>query len=263
MLLKPRHGNFKRIQYAAGSRCVILSTKHWVYKIPWGISGHRRLIDECRQNSRACKDHFWCDYVVRLETFGPSVRSRRLKKKVGSEDEVIRKLMAHHRDIFSDAEMGEIDQIAPCPNIKKMVIPRLSAVAQDNFRNYRNHARIPGAPSHGDLHRGNLFMEGDRIKIIDWAGFQAKFWRDYDLFHLLFCDVLEREGGRWIELAIYLRDMYGGPATSLGEGWSGADLIHYLVCRCEMELAQDIALNRLCPRRLEKYSSALETFFDK
>lgn len=258
------HDSIKRIHYAPGSRCVILSTDRWVYKIPWNPAVRRCLILEYRRNRSACLDPFWSSYVVPLEFIGPVARSKRLNCVAGPGDEVTLRLLERHCATFSEAEVGPAEQIAPCPYIESMVFPQLSVAAQANFRRYRDSTRIPAAPAHGDFHRGNLFAEDGHIRVIDWTGYRPVFWRDYDPFHLLFCNLLEREGGRWTELAIRLRDVYNGLAgKTLGSCWSEIDLINYLVCRCELELAQDILLKRLRPGRLEKYRSVVQEFFDR
>lgn len=248
--------NFK-IHKSPGSRCIIIKSSLNVYKVAFSLGSVKQLRYEFFCNKTAQLDEYWAKHVVSL---------------VSPIDGVLRsKLLAHQASLKHEALIDFINKryswslkqprmifynVVQLNGLYKFIFPNISPSLFIRIENFIKSFKVEVGSVHGDLHIENIFIKNQNISIIDWGNYKPKYWCKYDLYHLIFCDY--KENISWIDKITNFYNEYSKKNYLNNFQLSNEDLICYVLSRCELEILQDVRLNRLKKSRIKKYKRAIE-----
>ena len=248
-----------RIQIAPGSRCIILTLKGIVYKVPLSQSASKNLRNEYLCNKEAQLDEFWSNYAVPLFSRFKGILGSKLQKNNESFlEEKLLEFIKLRLEWLDNAPTISFIESVNCNNLKRFVFPHIGHMEYNRLDIFMRSHHVKVGSVHGDLHIENIFCNMGAISIIDWGNHHTKFWAMYDVFHLKHCHFLKAKNTSWIDA---LDELFIAPAeycTVSEFKASEEDVICYILARSELELLQDIRLNRLNLNRIKKYRSAVQ-----
>ncbi len=231
------------MKIAPGSNCLVFSVFGFFVKVALSMGAGRGLKREQVGENKAIADEFWNDLIASGKYFGGMFKWA----PIGVEPNNVKAL-----EPLLQILHARIDMLSPVTNpwaaIFKSSVDFLSETAcTDRFIEalFAGEAR---ASTHGDFCKSNCLITNGHPVLIDWGNFRDDFWAPYDIVHFDVVKEADRNGKAW---RVILEDRIACNEMSIEQA------ARYALCRCELELQQDIFLNRLTLSRRGKYTEAL------
>jgi hypothetical protein len=247
------------IQKSSGSQCIIFNSLDSVYKVAYTIGSVRQLRHEYICNQAAQLDKYWSKYVVSL--FYPItgvLGSKLQKQKASLNDEALKEFLeSRYRWILDQPRVCFYDAV-DCQELRKVAFQDISLSLIERIEKFIRSFPVEVGSIHGDFHVENIFINDQKIFLIDWGNYHTKFWGKYDLYHLLFCDYVEKNNTSWVDNIAGFYNYQLENSSLMKFKVPKEDMICYTLSRCELEILQDIRLNRLKDSRIKKYKLAIE-----
>lgn len=246
-----------KIYKSSGSRCIIIKSSLNVYKVAFSLGSVKQLRYEYFCNKAAQLDEYWAKHVVSLASpIDGVLRSKLLLHQAGLKHETLIDFLDKRYSWTLEQPRMIFYNVVQLNELYKFVFPNISSSLFIRIENFIKSFKVEVGSVHGDLHIENIFIKNQNISIIDWGNYKPKYWSKYDLYHLIFCDY--KENLSWIEKITDFNIDYSKKNYLNNFQLSNEDLICYVLSRCELEISQDIRLNRLKKSRIKKYKRAIK-----
>ena len=219
----------------------------------------QQLLHEYHCNQQASQDTCWSSYVVPLRNImGVLAWTKRQYFGVNLNDVALNNFIRMRYEWLNKQKRVGFFEAVRCTQLNKFIFSRLKPDFRTRLETAMKSLDVELASVHGDFHKGNIFINDRRLFLIDWGNYRKKFWGGYDLFHFIFCNFVEQYAGSWGNYIFMFSEKMLTENTELPFLKNKTNMLCYTLARCELEISQDIRLNRLKRRRIQKYQHILE-----